>query len=212
MNTNGNGNGTKHRGGLAPDKYLSAEELDRLREFVRARAKRRKSRAANTDFLIIEILAGAGLRASELCALQIQDCPCHHQKPVLYVRDGKGNVSRAVDIPNALGDSIAFWVANYRQDQPPEAPLIAAPSGKAIQYETVYRKVRRIGEEMKMPDRLHPHRLRHTYGTALYAVEKDLNLVAQQLGHADINTTTIYAKTSPESARRQVEKLFAKKE
>jgi integrase len=58
--------------------------------------------------------------------------------------------------------------------------------------------------------KLHPHMLRHTYGTRLYNVEQDLRFVQDQLGHASPTTTAIYAKTNVKARRRQLEALEPK--
>jgi site-specific recombinase XerD len=198
----------KHRGGLSPAKYLTADEMQRVRDFVRDRARKRKSRTAHIDHLIVEILACSGVRAAELCDLRLEDCPLRHGKPVLYVRDGKGNVSRSVDIPEALVKHIAAFCGEYHLAEAPGAtPLIATDTDKKLLYRTLHRKLRRIGEEMGLTLRLKPHQLRHSFAVKLYGLEHDLLFVAQQLGHSSVTTTQIYAKTSPESARRQVEKM-----
>jgi len=194
-----------HRGGLAPQKYLTPEELDALIEYTRARAKKRKSARAKIDYLCVHILAGAGLRASELCALTLQDLPCRHNKPVIYVRDGKGNVSGAVDISTKLSSHIKKFVDEYRADAEQTAPLVLGNRGRPIAYITIYGKIRRLGEEMKTPGGLHPHKIRHSFAVKLYARENDILFVSQQLRHASIQTTQIYAKTTTEAAKRQME-------
>lgn len=201
--------------GLTPDKYLTPGELAQVTEYARARAARRKSKSARTDHLAIEILARSGLRAGELVAtddhpdrfLRIRDLPCHHGKMCLFVRDSKSSRPRTVIVPESLAELIAAYVRDYRAHSPATAPLLEARTGRPMCYRTLLRKVRRIGEEMGLPHALKCHCLRHSYAVSLYGVEHDLRLVQQQLGHKDPETTTIYAQTLPESARRQIEAL-----
>ena len=196
-----------HRGGLAPDKYLKPYELDQVRDYMIARAQKRKNRRAQTDYLIIDILASAGLRASEVCDLTIQDTPTHHGKEVLYIRDGKGNVSRTVMISKKLAYHIDQYIKSYRPEAGISAPVVITCAGHKITYNTVWRKTNKIGRELGLASPLHPHKFRHSFAIKLYEVEKDLAFVSRQLGHANINTTMIYAHTTPETARRQMERM-----
>jgi len=195
-----------HRGGLSPEKYLSKDELKQVMDYLQARVKAEiPIKGAKTDLMITRVFLGSGLRASELCDLTLQDLPTHHNKRVLYVRDGKGAVSRTVDISQILEHEISVYVNEFRFDKPPEAPLFANRNGDKYLYDTLRRKFREIGQAIKLPSSLHCHRFRHTFAIALYAKENDLLFVCQQLGHASIMTTQIYAKTTSEAARRQME-------
>lgn len=187
----------KSRGGLSPDKYLSEEQWQALQACL-SNGSRREA----TDKLIVELLCYSGLRASELCALNLGDLPQAHGKPCLWVRDGKGNVARVVDIPESLVKSIQHYVERY---QLTTGPLLQNCYGERIIYRTVYEKIKRLGRQAGF--RLHPHMLRHTYLTRLYNVEHDLRFVQDQAGHADPATTAIYAKTNNAARRRQVEQL-----
>lgn len=197
----------KHRGGLSPSKYLTPEELEDVLDYVSAKAEKLGSKRAETDYLIVDIFAGSGIRRGELAGLQIQDLPCHHKKPVLYIRDGKGKVSRPVDISTRLQNHIEQFVEKYRADAELDEPLFATVSGAHIAAATVHEKVTRIGRAMGLTTGLHPHKFRHSFAMKLYALENDLLYVSQQLGHANIQTTLIYARTSPEAARRQIEAM-----
>ncbi len=198
---------TRHRGGLPPNKFLSPDELQKVVDYASAQAEKLGSKRAKTDHLIVEIFAGSGIRRAELAGLQIQDLPHWHLKPVLYIRDGKGNVSRPVDISTRLQKHITRYVEEYRKDAEPDEPLFATFSGAHIGAMTIHEKITRIGRALKLKTSLHPHKFRHSYAIKLYGLENDLLYVSQQLGHSSIETTTIYAKTSTEAARRQVEQM-----
>ena len=121
---------TKNRGGLAPDKYLSDDQVKKLRRYVRDRADLARQRGGSRgviDELIIELLLASALRASELVDLTIADLPCEHGKPCLYVRDGKGSVSRSVDISEKLELRISRFVKLYRKGANSDDPLITKP-------------------------------------------------------------------------------------
>jgi site-specific recombinase XerC len=200
---------TTRRGGLPPDKYLSDTQLKRLRQYVKDMAdlaRERGSERAILDELIVEILANTGLRASELCDLNISDLPVSHGKDSIWVRDGKGKVTRTVDIPESLVKRIERFVRLYRKGAKPKGPLLLSTKGTRMIYRSIFEKIRKLGRKSSI-GKLHPHMLRHTYLTRLYNVEHDLRFVQDQAGHASPTTTAIYAKTNNTARKRQVEAL-----
>jgi integrase/recombinase XerC len=197
------------RGGLAPDKYLSEAQLKKLRQYVKDKADLARMRGGSRgviDELIIELLANTGLRASELCNLNIGDLPVKHGKDCIWVRDSKGNVSRVVEISEKLKKRLERFVKLYRKGAKTNSPLLVSERGKRIIYRSIYAKIKRIGDQAGI-GKLHPHMLRHTYLTRLYNVEKDLRFVQDQAGHASPTTTAIYARTNNTARKRQVEAL-----
>jgi integrase/recombinase XerD len=199
----------KQRGGLLPDKYLSETQLKRLRQYVKGMAdlaRQRGSMRAIIDELVIELLVNTGLRASELCDLNIGDLPMAHGKEAVWVRDGKGSVARTVDIPESVQKRLERFVKLYRKGAGPDGPLLISAKGGRMIYRSLYEKIKKLGRQSGI-GKLHPHMLRHTYGTRLYNVEQDLRFVQDQLGHASPTTTAIYAKTNAKARRRQLEAL-----
>jgi site-specific recombinase XerC len=169
-------------------------------------ARQRGSARAIVDELIVELLANTGLRASELCDLNIDDLPVTHGKPSVWIRDGKGKVTRTVDIPESLQKRLERFVRLYRKGAKPKGPLLVSTKGKRMIYRSVYEKMKKLGKKSGI-GKLHPHMLRHTYLTRLYNVEHDLRFVQDQAGHASPTTTAIYAKTNSKARRRQLEAL-----
>ena len=199
----------REKGGLSPDKYLSDAQLKKLRQHVRDKADIARMRAGSRsvfDELIVELLVNTGLRASELCGLNIGDLPARHGKDCIWVRDGKGKVSRTVDIPDKLKKRLERFVKLYRKGARAKSALLVSERGDRIIYRSIYAKIRRIGEQAGI-GKLHPHMLRHTYLTRLYNIEKDLRFVQDQAGHASPTTTAIYAKTNNKARKRQVQAL-----
>ena len=200
---------TKQRGGLPPDRYLSDAQLKKLRRHVKDRAdlaRQRGSCRAIIDELIVELLANTGLRASELCNLNLRDLPTAHGKDSIWIRDGKGKISRNIDIPENLRKRIERFVRLYRKGARSNSPLMVSTKGKRMIYRSIYEKMKKLGKQAGF-GKLHPHMLRHTYLTRLYNIERDLRFVQDQAGHASPTTTAIYAKTNSKARRRQVEAL-----
>ena len=194
---------------MAPDKYLSKDEERRLKKYVKDQAdlaRARNSTRGVINEMVITVLLKSGLRAIELCNLRLKDLPTHHGKDVIHIRDGKGDVSRTVYIPNTLSKRIGQFIKRYRKNAKPTSPLVANEQGGPLSYRSLYSKIKILGRLAGVPH-LHPHMLRHTYLTRLYAVDKDLRFVQDQAGHADPRTTAIYAKTEESERIRQVELL-----
>ncbi len=194
---------------MTPDKHLSKVQLKKLRRHVRDMADAARARGSYRNIvneIIIELLVSTGLRASELCNLNIADLPISHGKDSVWVRNGKGNVVRTIEINETLKNRIARYVKLHRKNSKPNDPLLLSEWGGRISYQGLYTRVKRIGEHAGI-GKLHPHMLRHTYLTRLYNTEHDLRFVQDQAGHASPTTTAIYAKTDTESRKRQVESL-----
>jgi len=200
---------TKKRGGLTPDKYLSDSQLKKLRQYVKDMADLARARGSHRNIVnefIIELLLNSGLRAGELCKLDIKDLPVSHGKDSIWIRNGKGNVTRTVDIPESLKKRIARYVKLYRKNTGPDDPVFLSEQKNRLSYHLLYFRVKRIGKKAGVGN-LYPHVLRHTYLTRLYNVEHDLRFVQDQAGHASPETTAIYAKTNNKARKRQVEAL-----
>jgi len=219
----------QQRGGLAPDKYLYDSEISQLLQYLH----RQTGRRAAMNLMIVQTLLGSGLRAAELCALEIRDLPCCHNKPVIYVRDGKGHVARTIEISHTLSQRLRRYVEQYRRGAKPGSVVFRSEAGyrrlrwtqrrrarlsdcilelpraeatSRLTYASLLARIRRVGRLAGL-GRLTPHMLRHTYATMLYGVKEDLAFVQDQLGHISPITTRIYAKTSAASRRRQVADL-----
>lgn len=194
---------------MAPDKYLSKDEERRLKKYIKDQAdlaRARNSTRGVINELVVIVLLKSGLRAVELCNLRLKDLPTHHGKDVIHIRDGKGDVSRTVYIPNTLSTKLKQFIKRYRKNAKPSSPLIVNEQCGPLSYRSLYSKITILGRLAGVPH-LHPHMLRHTYLTRLYAVDKDLRFVQDQAGHADPRTTAIYAKTEEKERILQVESL-----
>ncbi len=197
----------KNRGPLAPNKYLSEDQVKRLKQYVKAQAdlaRDRYSRRTVINEAIVDVLLNSGLRAAELCQLEMRDLPHSHGKLVINVRAGKGCVQRSVEVSSALANRIRLFVKRYRKGAKPKSSLFVNERCGQLSYRSLYSKLRIIGRAAGI-GHLHPHMLRHTYGTAFFNKSKNLLMLQDQLGHADPVTTAIYAKTNSSERRRTAE-------
>jgi site-specific recombinase XerD len=126
------------------------------------------------------------------------------------VRQGKGGKGREVFIPDALKrhlKSFLAWKEARGEDLSDEAPVFTGKRGPLTRH-GVWRAVKGLLAAVGLDSRYAAHSLRHTYATCLYrASGADLEVVMEQLGHASIKTTTIYARVTKEDKIRAANAL-----
>lgn len=200
----------KSRGGLSPHKYLSADQKQKLKNYLDDRCKNAgaNSQRAFVNRMIVFLLVYTGLRADELCSLKIRDLPFHHGKNIIYVIDGKGQVTRTIDIPAAVARKLDQFVIKFRKGARPGSPFFVNENNLPLQYHSLWQRLKTAGKNAGVID-LHPHMLRHTYLMGLYNINRDLRFVQDQAGHADPRTSAIYARTDNAQRKEQVEGLYS---
>ncbi len=175
-----------------PD-VLSREEVEKLFEACGNNVRMK---------CLLELLYGAGLRASELVSLQIGDLPRRRGgrwESTDIVVTGKGNKDRVCPLGKPALGALTDWLEerNRRLEKiKGKARSYVFPSSGASGHLTR----RRLGqllitlaEQAGIPSsRVHPHALRHAYATHLLQGGADLRSVQTLLGHSDISTTEIY--------------------
>ncbi|GAO77420.1 MULTISPECIES: tyrosine recombinase [unclassified Sphingopyxis] len=152
--------------------------------------------AAVRMLLLLELLYGSGLRASELVSLPRRAIA--GEREYLIVR-GKGDKERLVPLSERAREALDRWV-----------PLLADgstwlfPSGKAhISRVRLFQMLRELAARAGIdPAAISPHVLRHAFATHLLEGGADLRALQLMLGHADIATTEIYTHVD---SRRLVE-------
>ena len=156
------------------------------------------------DDMIFRLLIGSGLRASELCDLQVRDLGVYGGKSQIDVRRGKGAKARSVFIDPELAIRIRYYLTDKHGHSGQKQWFIRNSRGEKLTYDALYYRVKKIGRQIGIIG-LRPHALRHTFATLLYDYQKDLFFVQEQLGHASSDTTKIYAKTLNEAKKQQLQ-------
>jgi len=184
--------------GLPPYDYLSASQLEALVRYVKDEAneaRRKGATRAVVNELIVALMVRTGLRAGELCNLNIADLPASHGEDTIWIRDVKTMVTRKVDIDSETTRSLNKFVKLYRQGAAAGTPLFVSERGGRLSYMSLYSKIKIIGTKAGIGS-LYPQMLRHTYLVRLYDATQDLRLVQLQAGHAHSSSTARYAKES----------------
>lgn len=153
---------------------------------------------------MLEVMLGNGLRVSECCGIHLRDVDWRAH--VLRIRPEVAKGGREAVIP--LAPEVVDWLERWkpvRRRFAGGAPwmfvtLRGGQVSRHYAWEMVARYARKAGIEWPV----HPHVLRHTFGTNLLREGFDIREVQELLRHADIRTTMIYTHVAPE---RLAEKL-----
>jgi integrase/recombinase XerD len=170
-------------------RYLNEEETHRLFEAVRASSR---------DSAIVHVLAFAGLRVGELCAVELDDLDL--DRNLIHVRSGKGDKDREVVLDERARAAVDRYLADRAADAASSTRLF--PVGPV----TVERIVRAAATRAGIERRVTPHMLRHTLATALLSRGCDIRYIQKLLGHASVATTQIYTHVDTQSLRAAYER------
>ena len=146
------------------------------------------------DRAILELLYGAGLRVSEVAALDQRDVDLANRQ--LHVT-GKGDRSRVALFGAPATDALRAYFEDGRPPLSsaaggPEAALFLNRSGGRLSARSIQRIARRSGLQAGIAQPVYPHLLRHTFATHMLEGEADLRVVQHLLGHSSADTTQIY--------------------
>ncbi len=148
------------------------------------------------DRVMLELMYAAGLRVSELVGLTLQDL--NLEAGFVRVR-GKGNRERVVPVSEHTTTNLKRYINTIRpfllkKGQSPY--LFLSQQGRPITRQRFWQLLKHYGRLMGVE--LTPHQLRHSFATHLLEGGADLRAIQKMLGHADISTTQIYTKVTPE--------------
>lgn len=136
--------------------------------------------------VMLEMLYGSGLRATELVSLPLSAVP--RDAPFLTVT-GKGGQARMVPVSTRASAALSRWLALR-----PSGSQYLFPSRKGhITRVRLFQLLKQLAVRAGLaPEKLSPHVLRHAFATHLLEGGADLRVLQTMLGHADIATTQIY--------------------
>ena len=158
----------------------------------------------NRDLAIVTLLLGTGIRVSECVGLDIQDVDFKNNG-VKVTR--KGGNEMVVYFGEEVENALKMYLYTTRKAPTPlsghENALFLSTQRKRIGVQAVENMVRKYSREVTPNKKITPHKLRSTYGTALYKETGDIYLVADVLGHKDVNTTKKHYAAIDENRRRQ---------
>jgi integrase/recombinase XerC len=185
----------------------SIEQMNRVVDTVAEDAASWPAR----DTAILELLYGCGIRNAELTGLNLEDI--HWANDAILIR-GKGNKQRYVPLGDAAAQALRAYMAERAallaagKDGQAPAKRIETPAlflnlrlrglGKSAQARLTTRSVGRIVKRIAilrgLSAEVHPHTLRHAFGTHLLEEGADLRAIQELLGHERLSTTQRYTQ------------------
>lgn len=184
-----------------PVKYLTEEETT----FLLA-ASGQGSKKERRDTALLGLLYDSAARVQELADLKVNNIRL--SPPPQVTLTGKGRKIRSVPLMDKTVGIIKAYMEENGLNQPgkEEQPLFSNARGEKLTRQGISYILKKYTDECHLAE-ISPHRLRHT--KAMHLTEADINpfFIRDFLGHADIKTTGVYAKSSIKMKKAALEKI-----
>ena len=155
------------------------------------------------DMAILTLLLGTGMRVSECVGIDINDIDFKNSGIKIRRKGGNETVIYfGEEVENALLDYLEERKLIVPQDGYENA-LFLSLQKRRIGVRAVENLVKKYSSLVTNLKKITPHKLRSTYGTALYKETGDIYLVADVLGHKDVNTTKKHYAAIEDERRRK---------
>jgi len=149
------------------------------------------------DRLLLELLYGCGIRNSELVGINLDDIRVSNQ--AILIR-GKGKKERYVPFGESAHEALTVYLPWRHQllatVKKSTAALLINQRGGRLTTRSVGRIVKRIAVAKGLSPDVHPHTLRHAFGTHMLEEGADLRAIQELLGHERLATTQRYTQLS----------------
>ena len=154
------------------------------------------------DLAMMTLLLGTGLRVSECVGLNINDVDFRNGGLRIHRKGGKEVIVYfGAEVEYALQDYLSEREHIVPEEGSEEA-LFLSMQRKRINVRSVEKMVKKYAQLVTPLKKITPHKLRSTYGTNLYRETGDMYLVADVLGHSDVNTTKKHYAALEDERRR----------
>ncbi len=187
------------------DEAESGEKLTDRQKIYHEKTKTR-------DVAILTLLLGTGIRVSECVGLDINDIDAKNNGIKIHRKGGK-------EMMVYFGDEVADALDDYLDErllmEPAEDStdaLFLSLQNRRISVRSVENLVKKYSQLVTTVKNITPHKLRSTYGTNLYRETGDIYLVADVLGHSDVNTTRRHYAAQEDDRRRMAAKAVKLRE
>jgi site-specific recombinase XerD len=155
---------------------------------------------------IIETLIATGIRVNELTSLTLDDIKLSERKGTIFIRDGKGNVSRTIPLNNDARKALINYLTERKETESNQ--LFIGQRG-SMTDDGIRKLISRYAKKAGIEKKVTPHMFRHQLATELIRNKrKDLVLVKDILGHANINTLYVYSQSTEEEQAEALENLY----
>jgi integrase/recombinase XerC len=140
------------------------------------------------DRAILETLYSAGVRVSELTALNVEDVDFDDGCAIVR---GKGKRERLVLLGDECRDALKTWLG-FRESPRKSLALFTNKNGTRLTSRSVGRLLDKYLAQAGLDPRASPHTIRHSFATHLLDAGADIRSVQELLGHRSLSTTQVY--------------------
>jgi site-specific recombinase XerD len=186
--------------------YLSTNELATL-----LKQPNRSTKTGRRDAVLMTVLYDTGARVQELLDLRVADVRL--ETPAMVRLTGKGRKTRLVPFMSATTQALVRYRTEEGLDDPDRGaePLFRNQRGEALSRWGVRYLLKKYGDQARsscptFPGRVTPHTMRHTKAMHLLQAGNPAIIIRDILGHADIQSTEVYAKADLDMKRRALDK------
>lgn len=190
---------------LDPDEVaLLLDHVESCGDRLTGQAKVYYEKTKERDLAILTLLLGTGIRVSECVGLDLQDVDFKNNG-ITITR--KGGNQMVVYFGPEVETALRTYMEGSRNAATPlpgqENALFLSTQRRRMGVQAVENMVKKYARQVTPNKKITPHKLRSTYGTSLYKETGDIYLVADVLGHKDVNTTKKHYAAIDENRRRQ---------
>lgn len=187
---------------LDPDEVATLLDAVENGEHMTKSELKYHAKTKDRDLALLTLLLGTGIRVSECVGIDIKDIDFRNNGVKIRRKGGYEAVIY-------FGDEVEKALRDYlvkREEIIPESghedALFLSMQNKRITVRSVENLVKKYAGKVTSLKKITPHKLRSTYGTTLYQETGDIYLVADVLGHKDVNTTRKHYAAQADSRRR----------
>ena len=152
---------------------------------------------AERDRLLLELLYGCGIRNSELIGINVDDIRVSNE--AILIR-GKGKKERFVPFGGSAASALRAYLPERQrvlsEKKKTTSALLINQRGGRLTVRSVGRIVKKIAVAKGLSPDVHPHTLRHAFGTHMLEEGADLRAIQEMLGHERLSTTQRYTQLS----------------
>ncbi len=147
--------------------------------------------------LMLELLYGCGIRNSELIGINLDDVRISSE--AILIR-GKGKKERYVPFGSSVTSALSAYLPArsqmLRESKQSSPALLVNWRGGRLTTRSVGRIIKKIAVAKGLSPDVHPHTLRHAFGTHMLEEGADLRAIQEMLGHERLSTTQRYTQLS----------------
>lgn len=197
---------------LEPDEVANLLDIVQAGDGLTEAQKKYHKRTQARDLAILTLFLGTGIRISELVGIDMDDVNFSANEFSVLRKGGKQDIL-------VFGEEARAALLDYmleRERMMPQAgheeALFLSLQNRRITVRAVENLVKKYAQLAAPLKNISPHKLRSTYGTTLYRETGDIYLVADVLGHKDVNTTRRHYAAASQDNRRKAAQVIKLRE